>query len=69
MKGELFNKTSHNCHFFRHVIDENFNYLNMFPEGKYKKEADRYNRRALRELGQEVNAVTEAAAEATGDIK
>jgi len=48
---------------FRHVIDENFNYLNMFPEGKYKREADRYNRRALRELGQDVDAVPEAAAD------
>ncbi|MEN9918410.1 MAG: outer membrane protein assembly factor BamD [Bacteroidota bacterium] len=39
---------------FRHVIDENFNYLNMFPEGKYKNEADRYYRKAMKELGQEV---------------
>lgn len=54
---------------FRDVIDENFNYQNMFPEGKYKKEAVRYYRRALQELGQEVDAATEAAAEAAGDIK
>lgn len=50
---------------FRNVIDENFNYLNMFPEGKYKREADRYYRRALRELGQEADVAAETPVEAT----
>lgn len=43
---------------FRDVVDERFNYLNMFPEGKYKREAERYYRRALRELGEEVEEAT-----------
>lgn len=43
---------------FRDVVDERFNYLNMFPEGKYIKEAERYYRRALRELGEEVEEAT-----------
>ncbi|MDL2214976.1 outer membrane protein assembly factor BamD [Dysgonomonas sp. OttesenSCG-928-M03] len=46
---------------FRNVVDERFNYLNMFPEGKYKKEAERYYRKALKELGQTVDAETAAA--------
>lgn len=44
---------------FRSVVDEQFNYLNLFPDGKYKKEADRYYRRALKELGQAVDEMTE----------
>lgn len=37
---------------FRDVIDEYYNYQNMFPEGKYLKEFERYYKRAQRELGQ-----------------
>lgn len=50
---------------YRHVVDERFNYLNMFPEGKYKKEVDKYYRKALKEMGQEAEAdlETEASAE------
>lgn len=37
---------------FRDVLDEYFNYKNMFPEGKYTKEVTKYYRRALNQLGQ-----------------
>lgn len=37
---------------FRDVIDEYFNYLNMYPEGKYKSEAERNYQKALSELGE-----------------
>lgn len=40
---------------FRNVIDERYNYLNMFPNGKYLKEAEKYYRRAVKELGQDEN--------------
>ena len=43
---------------FRELMDEHFNYRNMFPSGKYIKESERYYRRALRELGQEVDSLT-----------
>lgn len=43
---------------YRDVIDEHFNYLNMFPQGKYSKEADRYYKRALRAVGQEIDELT-----------
>ena len=42
---------------FRDVIDEYYNYQNMFPEGRYKKEFDRYYRRASKELGLAVEGV------------
>lgn len=45
---------------YRNVIDERFNYLNMFPEGKYMKEVERYYRRAMREMGQPLDGNTEA---------
>ncbi|MFV0470107.1 MAG: outer membrane protein assembly factor BamD [Dysgonomonas sp.] len=32
---------------FRDVVDEYFNYNNMFPEGKFKKEVERYYQTAL----------------------
>lgn len=44
---------------FREVVDEHFNYLNMFPEGKYLKEATRYYEDALEEIGQEVDKKTD----------
>lgn len=37
---------------FRDVLDEYFNYKNMFASGKYSKEVTKYYRRALKELGQ-----------------
>jgi len=40
---------------FRDVIDEYFNYQNMYPEGKYKSEADRNYKRALEELGESLD--------------
>ncbi len=43
---------------FRELMDEHFNYKNMFPSGKYIKETERYYRRALKDLGQEVDQST-----------
>lgn len=43
---------------YRDMIDEHFNYKNMFPEGKYAKESERYYRQALKALGQEVDEIT-----------
>jgi len=36
---------------FRDVVDEYFNYLNMYPEGKYLRESEKYYQKALDELG------------------
>ncbi|MBF0577851.1 outer membrane protein assembly factor BamD [Dysgonomonas sp. GY617] len=44
---------------YRDVIDEHYNYLNMFPEGKYKREADRYYRRAVRALDLKIEGMTD----------
>lgn len=44
---------------YRSVVDEHYNYLNMFPEGKYKKEADRYYRQAAKALNIAVEGLTE----------
>jgi outer membrane protein assembly factor BamD len=38
---------------FRDVIDEYFNYQNMFPEGKYKEESESYYKKALELLGED----------------
>ncbi len=46
---------------YRDLLDEHFNYRNMFPSGKYLKESERYYRQALKELGQEVDQVTNEA--------
>lgn len=43
----------------RAVIDEHYNYLNMFPEGKYKKEADRYYRQAVKGLNLKDETLTD----------
>jgi len=48
---------------FRNVVDERFNYFNMFPEGKYSKEVDRYYRRAMRAMGQPLEGDVEEDAE------
>lgn len=54
---------------FRNVVDERFNYFNMFPEGKFRKEAERYYRRALKELGQEADLEVEAATVLENELK
>lgn len=46
---------------YREVMDEHFNYKNMFPTGKYLKETDKYYRQALKALGQEVDDLTNEA--------
>ncbi|HMM03648.1 MAG: outer membrane protein assembly factor BamD [Dysgonomonas sp.] len=46
---------------YRELMDEHFNYKNMFPSGKYLKESERYYRQALKALGQEVDQVTNEA--------
>lgn len=43
----------------RDVVDEHYNYLNMFPEGKYKAEADRYYRRAVKALDLKIEGLTD----------
>ena len=43
---------------FRDVIDEFFNYRNMFPNGKYMNEAIKNYRKAMSELGEEVDEAT-----------
>lgn len=40
---------------YRDVVDEYFNYQNMFPNGKYTKEAKKNYRRALSNLGEKVD--------------
>jgi len=52
---------------FRDVIDEHFNYLNMFPEGKYMKEVTKMYRQSLKELGEKVDAETETTIEEAGE--
>lgn len=54
---------------FREVIDERFNYDNMFVQGKYAKEAERYYRRAMKELGQEIEGDTEDVVAVGKDAK
>lgn len=46
---------------YRELVDEHFNYKNMFPNGKYTKESEGYYRKALKELGQEVDEATNEA--------
>lgn len=53
---------------FREVIDEHYNYKNMFPEGKYTREAVKYYRQALREVGEEVEALTDAEAKIEDEL-
>jgi outer membrane protein assembly factor BamD len=48
---------------YRDLIDEHFNYVNMFPDGKYQKESTRYYRTALKELGEKVDDITSEAVE------
>ncbi len=42
----------------RAVIDEHYNYLNMYPEGKYKKEADKYYKQAIKALNLKTEGLT-----------
>lgn len=46
---------------YRELMDEHFNYKNMFPNGKYSKESERYYRQALKALGQEIDDATNEA--------
>ncbi|MBD8388642.1 outer membrane protein assembly factor BamD [Dysgonomonas sp. BGC7] len=46
---------------YRELLDEHFNYKNMFPSGKYTKESEKYYRQALKMLGQEVDNITNEA--------
>lgn len=46
---------------YRELMDEHFNYKNMFPSGKYTKESERYYRAALKALGQEIDDATNEA--------
>ena len=46
---------------YRELMDEHFNYKNMFPSGKYLKESERYYRQALKALGQDVDQATNEA--------
>lgn len=46
---------------YRDLINEHFNYKNMFPEGKYTKESEKYYRQALKALGQAVDELTNEA--------
>lgn len=48
---------------YRDLIDEHFNYMNMFPHGKYEKESAKYYRTALKELGEKVDDITNEAVE------
>lgn len=48
---------------YRDLIDEHFNYMNMFPQGKYEKESAKYYRTALKELGEKVDDITNEAVE------
>ncbi len=42
---------------YRNVMDEHFNYMNMYPEGKYVKESTQYYKKALQALGQEEDSL------------
>lgn len=48
---------------YRNLMDEHFNYKNMFPTGKYLKESERFYRQALRALGQDIDEATSEAVE------
>lgn len=53
---------------FRDVIDEHYNYKNMFPDGKYVKDAEKFYRQALKEVGEQVEALTEEGAQLEKDL-
>jgi len=44
---------------FRDVIDEHYNYQNSFPNGKYINESIEYYRRALKEIGENIDDITD----------
>lgn len=54
---------------FRHVVDEHFNYLNLFPTGKYIKEAEEYYGRALKEMDQEIESASNETAKSQKDFE
>lgn len=54
---------------YRELMDEHFNYKNMFPTGKYLKETEKYYRQALKALGQEVDDLTNEAVKQESEAK
>lgn len=46
---------------YRELLDEHFNYKNMFPTGKYMKETEKYYREALEYVGEDVDNLTNEA--------
>lgn len=46
---------------YRELMDEHFNYKNMFPSGKYLKETEKYYREALQKVGNDVDNLTNEA--------
>lgn len=54
---------------YRELMDEHFNYKNMFPTGKYLKETEKYYRQALKALGQEVDDLTNEAVKQESKVK
>jgi outer membrane protein assembly factor BamD len=42
---------------YRELMDEHFNYKNMFPDGKYMKETEKYYHQALKVLGQDADRI------------
>lgn len=48
---------------YRNVMDEHFNYMNMYPEGKYVRESTKYYKKALKALGQSEDDLEEEVQE------
>lgn len=46
---------------YRDLMDEHFNYKNMFPTGKHLKDSEKYYREALKAIGANIDAATEEA--------
>ena len=46
---------------YRELLDEHYNYKNMFPTGKYLKESEKYYKEALDYVGKEVDYLTNEA--------
>lgn len=48
---------------YRELMDEHFNYKNMFPNGKYTKETEKYYQKALKVLEMDADKPTNQAVE------
>lgn len=48
---------------YRDLMDEHFNYKNMFPNGKYTKESEKYYRQAMKALNLEIDQATSETVE------